>query len=227
MEKQSLINKHFGAILTGIITLAVACSSVFISIRQIKISTLESQKRMNLDSLQYRKDSIRSNQEYELELAQFILQTRDSLFDNPQNAYYTIEILKWTFSKNEFVSEVLDSIYTKIDLNEKQNTEIVASNNVNIPSPDRGDEGWIYIGEFVENSYSQTNKVDIPDILPQKGKVYETITNLYLREGAPKGLLYKKADQLGVIKTGKKVKIIDVKSVGWKGTHVWAEVEVL
>ncbi len=233
MSKQDFINKHFGVLLTGIVTIAIAISSTFISIRQIEISRIESGKRIALDSLKYQMDVLISNQKYELELSQFILQTRDSLNANPQYANYTIKMLRWTFSNNDFVASVLDSIANNID------SIIGAQNKIDLQMVDsvatqrslslkRDAKGWIYIGEFTKNTYGNTKTIKIPDILPQVGEEYKTVKNLYLRFDYPRGLFYKMAGSKGIIAEDTRIKILEVNpSVGWKGNYVWARVKVV
>jgi hypothetical protein len=84
--------------------------------------------------------------------------------------------------------------------------------------------GWSFLGTFDGKKWSKST-IKIGNELPEEGKVYEIIDDVYLRDDKPKFPLYKLGKILGVLKEREKIRIDKLEAdVGQN--RVWAKVTV-
>lgn len=87
----------------------------------------------------------------------------------------------------------------------------------------RKDKGWIYIGQFADNNWSE-RMLKISNELPKAGKNYLLNASVNIRDARPskRGM----SQVINILSTGDKIKVLNIHSSGKKG-HYWALVEWL
>jgi len=104
-------------------------------------------------------------------------------------------------------------------------SEIEASAKNIIQSISAQSSGWSYLGTFGDKKWSGAT-IRIANELPEEGKAYVVVDDIYLRDSKPKFPLYKLGKILGVIKAGEKIRI-DTLEDGVGKNRVWAQVSVV
>jgi hypothetical protein len=81
--------------------------------------------------------------------------------------------------------------------------------------------GWIYIGQYINNSWAE-KILNIDKKLPSKGKDYKLDYSVHMRAKKPSRL----SKVMNTLASGDQVKILDIRPSGKQG-HYWASVELL
>ena len=105
----------------------------------------------------------------------------------------------------------------------KSEMEVSAKNIIQSISQETS--GWSYLGTFIDNKWS-TSTIKIGNKLPEKGKAYKIIDEVYLRDSKPTFPLYKLGKILGVLKVGEEIRVDELDAdVG--RNRVWAKVTMI
>lgn len=147
----------------------------------------------------------------------------DSLFAVLANAGKLTTKEKANLEKSNNVRKQITS-----DLDSKMNNvrSVVAANQSKLSPTTESLKGWLFVGHFKNNSWGNTNTLEIGNSLPNVGKKYTLTKDYWVNEDYPKAPLYTIPKAITMLEKGTIVEVTKLEEdIGFN--KVWVEIKTM
>lgn len=151
------------------------------------------------------------------------IQTQDSNINTKLTQNLQTAINESQNKIQQQVSQYRKTLLSEASNNNTPTTQLAKQASSNSPLQVSANKkvGWIYIGQYINNSWAE-KILSIDKKLPSKGKDYKLDYSVHMRAKKPSRL----SKVMNTLASGDQVKVLDIRPAGKKG-HYWASVELL